>query len=777
MKHRRALGPLTRKLLRDLREGWKSFVAIWMICMLAVTLYVGIDATWRSMQQNLDAQFERSNLSDLWVSGAVSDRTVRDIEAIPGVNVAQRRLSVYAAAKELEGEPTVQLIMSEGEPVVNRPLVYEGEGFSAYQKNQCVLQRRFAEAQGLQVGDTFRVTYAGEQIDLAICGLGILPEYVVTHDGDEFAPGATKFGYAYVSPGTLGHLSYTEVTLTLQPGADVKTVRLAVQTLLDDQQTVVSERDDIFGIKMASEEAQQLKALGTIFPVVFFIIAALITWTTMSRLVENQRLQIGTLFALGYGRGELIRHYTSYGLIIAVLGVLGGLAGALFVIAPILLDIMFTIYVLPGATPYLSPWMLGVITALVAVITGGASFLSAQAALKQTPAALLRPKPPGKGKRVFLENMQALWSRIQFSGKMILRNLLRNPVRLLMGLVGAAGCTALLLTGFGLRDSVDYVLSNHYTRTMHYEARVTLEEDAPVDYGRAVALRTGAETFEEEMIASCEAFINGTWTGKQVYVLQDGHDMIRLRDGDGNWVTLPGEGVALTRKAAEDYGLTLGDTLLLRVPGGRAVQTQIVRIVDLQLDQGIYASRSAWAQLDLFPWQPTAVLLRGDSLNLTAARDMDGVSKVRTLEEERNSNGSVLNIMNLVVVLMVIFSGALDLVVLYNLGQLNFSERIRELATLKVLGFTPREIKKLVLRENIIITFMGLPIGLLLGPGLHELVLDAGLPKTIQFVPYISLESWIITCVLTICFAMLVNWILGTKFKEVNMVEALKSVE
>ncbi len=780
VRKRRAIGPLTRKLLRDLRDGWKSFVAIWIICMLAVTLYVGIDATWRAMQRNLDVQFSKSNMSDLWVQGAVSDRLVRDIQAIPGVDVVQRRLSVPSTAQRLnpEKEPTITLVMSDGEALVNKPIVYVGEDVCLGKKNQCVLQQRFADAFGLGIGDVLPVKLAdGTQLDLTICGLGIMPEYVVTRDGDEFSPAATKYGYAYVSPGTLGFLPYTEVTLSTLEGADSRAIRYTLQDMLAEQQMVVIEREDIFGIKMASEEAQQLQALGTIFPVVFFVIAALITWTTMSRLVENQRLQIGTLFALGYGKRKLIWHYAGFGLVIAALGAITGFAGAGFGIAPILLDIMCSIYVLPGVKPYMSPWVLLAISALVALITGGASVLSAQAALKQTPAALLRPKPPGKGKRLFLENIKWLWSRIRFSGKMILRNMLRNKTRLVMGLVGAAGCTAMLLTGFGLKDSVGYVLTSHYSRTMHYEARASLNSDAPVDYGKAVALRAGADTYEEEMIASCEAFVGEAWTAKQVFVLQNGHDMIRLRDESGEPIYLPDKGVALTRKAAEDYGLALGDTLELRIPGGRTIETEIVRIVDIQLDQGIYASRSAWEKLDLFPWSPTAVLLRGESLTLDAATDMDGVEKVRTLEEERNSNSSVLDIMDLVVVLMVLFAGALALVVLYNLGQLNFSERIRELATLKVLGFTPKEIKKLVLRENLIITIAAVPIGLLLGPLLHRWVLEAGLPNTIQFIPYIARESWIYTSALTVCFAFLVNWMLGTKFKEVNMVEALKSVE
>lgn len=770
------MSPLTRKLLRDLKSGWKSFAAIFIICSLAITLYVGIDATWRGIEENLAWQFEASNMADIFITGESSDRTVRDLLQIDGVQDAQRRVAAMGTAKWLSGEPDLALAMSDGAPVVSVPLVFEGAEIDPLKKNQCILLDRFAEAHGLGVGDSFRVKLDDKVISLEIVGLGVMPEYVVMfHDG-EFSPAPATFGYAFVSPGTLSDIQPNELVLTLSPGADEKAVYEAVCALLADREVVIQVREDIFGIKMAMEEAQQIRAMGGIFPAVFFIIAALITWTTMSRLVENQRLQIGSLLSQGYGRGALTWHFALYGLLIAVLGCLVGLLGARYGIGPILMRFIFSMYVLPDVRLYMSPFVMVAIALVIMAITGGASVLSARSALGHTPAALLRPKPPGKGKRVFLENINWLWRRMRFSDKMIARNLVRSPVRLLMGVIGSLGCAALMLTGFGMRDSVTYVMQNHYTRTMHYEARVMLENTS-AGYARSVAIRAGATGYEEEMISQCEVLIGEEWKAKAVYLLADAHDMIRLSDERGARVTLPEEGVALTRKAAEDYGMDLNDEIELRVPGGRAVKTRIVQIVDLQLDQGIYASKNAFKKLDLFPWMPTDVLLRGADLDLDAVMKMDGVSKVTTLDEERSNKNSILQIMNVIVLLLVLFSGALALVVFYNLGQLNFSERIRELATLKVLGFTPREIKRLVLSENIIIMFIGLPFGYLLGPELHRIVLTKGLPNTIQFVPYIETLSWVYTGVITVLFSLVVNWMLGAKFKDIDMVEALKSVE
>ncbi len=774
-KTKKPVDSLTRKLLRDMKDGWKSFVAIWIICTLAITLYVGIDSVWRCIDDNLAAQFAETNMAQIWVSGEVTDRTVRDIAAIPGVTGAQQRVSARCDAPELSGEPAMVLTMTDGDTVVNRPLIFEG-GFAPGVKDQCIVQQVFAEYHGLKIGDVIRLKYGDRALSVTVAGIGVMPEYVVTADGGEMTPSPTRYGYAFVSPGTLSFLPYDEIVVALAPDASVTQTRVDIEDLLSERQAVVKEREDIIGIKMAVDEAQQVKAMGAIFPVVFFVIAALITWTTMSRLVENQRTQIGSLYSMGYGRRQLTLHFASYGLLLALLGCVAGFAGALFAFAPIIMSFLESLYVLPDAQLKLDPTVVVVISVTMALITGGASVLSARSALRQTPAALLRPKPPGKGKRVFLERFKRIWAALGFSGKMITRNMARNPVRLVMGLIGALGCAALMLTGFGMRDSTAYVFDNYYDRSMIYDARASLLDTAGPDYGKSVAARAGASIYEEVMQTGCEALEHGDWKSKSVFVLQDRSDMVRLYDGEAR-VMLPDQGVALTRKTAEDFGLGAGDALSLRLPGGRAVTTSIAAVVDLQLDQGIYVSKTAWRRLDLTSWRPTDVLMRGENIETTAAEELDGVDRCRSVQEERDNKGNFLKIMNIIVLLLVLFSGVLALVVFYNLGQLNFSERVRELATLKVLGFTPSEIKKLVLRENLYITFIGLPLGLFAGPYLLYVVLTYGLPNTIQFVPYLNLTSWFYTAALTVVFALLVNWMLGSKFHQISMVEALKSVE
>lgn len=777
VKKRLALSPLTVKLFRDIKSQWKSFVATTIICFLSVTLYLGIDASWRAIELSLEKQFVQSQMADVWVRGDVSDRMVRDIEVLDGVAVAQRRTLVSTKAETLEGEPTVTLIMNEGEPLLNIPLLLDENDILPISKDTCILPKTFADAHNLKKGDILHLTHDNRHFQLTIAAIGYMPEYVVTSDGNEIATSAFRFGYAYVPYNTLGNYAANEVAIKIDPSADADSVIRSIRTLYSDRTLAVTERNDIPGIRVAMEEAQQIQAMGAIFPVVFFIIAALITWTTMSRLVENQRLQIGSLFAIGYERKQLLWHYAGYGLILAILGALSGFIGARLIIAPILLKFLETMMFLPGAYPYMSPVTFLLISLLLIIITGGASLLSAFSALKNTPAALMRPKPPSKGQRVFLENIQGLWTRMRFSSKMILRNILRNRSRLFLGLFGALGCSALMLTGFGLRDSVNRVMVSHYENTMQYDVRVMLDANTPSDYAKSIALRTNADSYETQMITALDVQLDGQWRSKVVYILEDEHKHIRLMTNGTNQIQLPKDGLCLTRKAAEDYGVQLGDILQLRIPGGRGIAVPIVQLIDLQLDQGIYLSQTAFKKINLMPYMPTDVLLSGNGIDLDAAQAMDGVSKVRTLQQEKDNNNQTMLIMSLVVIVLVLFSGALAFVVFYNLGQLNFSERMRELATLKVLGFTPKEMKQLVLTENILITIMGLPLGLFAGPFLLNAVLTYGLPNTIHFIPYISPLSWVLTSILTICFSAIVNLILSKKFKSIDMVEALKSVE
>ena len=768
---------LNRKLGRDLRIDIKSFVSVFIICMLSVTLYLGIDVGWRGMEEALEVQFDECTLADLWVPAQLSDKMLRDIEAIPGVLAAQRRVNVRVEVNDLPGDPRLMLMDSEGEMRVNTPMRLSGETFPIGYRSTCLLNPMFAKAHGLVEGDTISVTCGDQRLELRVAGMAHSAEYVVLNDMYSFRAEEGLFGYAFVSPGTLGFVPYNQVCVKLAPGVDLAAIKQRIETMLDNPEISLITRNDFMGIKMASEEAEQIRAMGAVFPTVFFLVAALITFSTMKRMVDQQRQQIGTLCSLGYSHRQLTLHYMSYGLLVSAIGSLIGIVVGRWGVGEILVAMLASVYIMPGVAPVLSVPVMVVVCAATIVIAVGASYLSCRQALREVPSGLLRPKPPVSGKRALIEKVPVLWDHLGFSNKLILRNMSRNKMRLLIGLVGVTGCTALMLTGFGMRDSVAYVLSNHYGNTMRYQARATLVGSPDDDYIHALFARSGADRMERTMEGALELVRGDTFEIRNYFVLEDHHEAVYLKNRSGERIWLCATGAAITERMAEETGLVVGDTMRLRAANGKEGFAKVEQIVSVQLGQGIYMSRSAWRKMDLLPYSPMALMLFGDQINAAALEEMDGVDRVRSIMEERNGNESVLVVLNAVVVIMVLFAGILALVVLYTLGQLNFHERIRELATLMVLGFFPRESKRLILRENIITALIGIPIGLVAGPYLHRWVLAAGLPKTLEFIPYIAPTSWIYTSLLAIGFAQIVNWMVGAKFKHVDMVESLKSVE
>ena len=587
---------LRRKLIKDLTGNWKAFASMLILCMLSVTLWLGINEAAMGMDRGLAGLFSESNLADLWVTGAVSDHTARELAALPGALDAQRRVRLRVKA-DLPGDPKLDLYMFDGDARISKPLILEGGAPPEGARNALLIDQKFAKAMGVSVGDRVNVTSGGTRRELTVVGICYSPEYVVHSDGYSFNVDPHTFGYGFVSSGTLGDLPFSEVVVKLEDGADPDQAKREAEELIDDAAIQVSTRDERAFIRMAVEEAGQVYAMGQIFPAVFFLVAALITFSTMRRMVENQRVQLGTLYSLGYGRGQLIWHYASFGLLIALAGALFGSLGAHFFMGRVVVNMLLSLYVMPGGAAYMDPTMAAAAALMIVVIAVGASILSCYQALHEVPAGLLRLRPPRSGRRVLLERITPLWKRFSFSNKLIVRNLLRNASRFLIGVIGVVGCSMLLLTGFGMRDSVGYVLQHYFTVNMRYDARVDLNAYAPSGYDESVFNRSGALRMERVMEGLMQLDVGGHWQQKSFTVLEDRHDMVYF-ESEGQRVWLPAEGAAVTKRLAEDLTLKLGDTLTLRMPDGGEVTTTIRSIIDLQLGQGVYFSRSAWRRLE-----------------------------------------------------------------------------------------------------------------------------------------------------------------------------------
>ncbi|WP_407370977.1 FtsX-like permease family protein [Carnobacterium sp.] len=554
----------------------------------------------------------------------------------------------------------------------------------------------------------------------------------------------------------------------------------------------VLDRSTNPGYSEFSDNAERISAIAQVFPVFFFLIAALVCLTTMTRMVEEERLQIGTLKALGYSNWDISKKFLVYASLASVLGTIIGLAIGYQVFPNIIFNAYGSMYNLPSVriTYYIS---YGVISFLIALLcTVMAAYLATRVALKSTAATLMRPKAPKIGKRILLERIPFIWNRFGFIQKVTARNLFRYKQRMLMTVLGVAGCTALILTGFGLSDSISNVADLQYGKVMKYDAIVALNTDASDDekteYDEELAKQP---TVQESLKVSQENYtVDVEGVNKQdvtVFVpetTENFENYVLLNDrSSGQEYSIPEKGTIISEKLAKLIGAKKGDKLILTDSDNNEVEVGITEIVENYTGHYVYMNKDYYeTTFGKSPEYTTELLnysnekVDEDILGstLTAQPSVLSVNFVSDVSESFAETTGSLGIVTLV---LIISAGLLAFVVLYNLTNINVSERERELSTIKVLGFFDKEVTMYIYRENIILTLMGIVVGSFLGVLLHSFVLDTAEVDLLMFSPTIQPLSYLYSGIITLIFSGIVMIAMHYKLKKVDMIEALKSVD
>ncbi len=555
----------------------------------------------------------------------------------------------------------------------------------------------------------------------------------------------------------------------------------------------VLDRQYIASFVDYGQNAERIGAIGEVFPVIFFLVAALVCLTTMTRMVEEERTQIGTLKALGYGRGSIAAKYILYALISSLLGSLIGLV----VGQKLLPAVIITTYkILYADLPYiLTPLSLkySVMASGAAVFcTTLATWAACYKELFAVPAELMRPAAPKAGKRVFLEKINIIWKRLNFSRKASVRNLIRYKKRFFMTIFGIGGCTALLLVGFGLKDSVSYIGTGQFENVSAYDAAVGIDTSAKEEEKEELSSTLSEDerivSYMEALETALDVEKDGVQKSAYLVVPWDSSglgDYIRLQDRvTGEEYELSKDGIIISEKLAKLLGVSEGDAVTLSEDDSSRMEAVVAHITENYFMHYVYMSKELYEEL--FQKEPECNLifvctaqtdeafeaqLQEDYMELEA---VSGVSfttgMVETVDE-------ILDTMNVVILVLVISAGMLAFIVLYNLNNINISERKRELATLKVLGFFDNEVSAYVNRENILLTVIGTAVGILFGILLHQFVSQTAETDTLMFGRTIDGPSFLYSVLLTFVFSFIVNGVLFFKLKKIDMVESLKSVE
>lgn len=554
----------------------------------------------------------------------------------------------------------------------------------------------------------------------------------------------------------------------------------------------VLDRNTNPGYSEYQENADRLSSMSTIFPIFFFLIAALVCLTTMTRMIEEQRTQIGTLKALGYTNGSIILKYLVYGSLASVFGGIAGIIIGFQVFPSIIFNAYKTMYTMPDITLGIY-WGIIAISLLVAIAcTTLTAFIACRTELRANASVLMRPRAPKSGKRILLERVKFLWRRMNFTSKVTARNLFRYKQRMLMTVLGVAGCTALILTGFGLRDSISNIADRQYGDIMRYDAAINLDETAP-----KTARATYRSLMQDTTISSrlevsqnnLDAVKNGTRPQNVSVIvpkqMDEFADFIVLRDRvTHKRESIPDNGAVLNEKLARLYHVKAGDHLTVRDGSNTEYKIKVTAITEnyafhyLYMKPAYYEkifSKKPVYNLDLLHLKDTSSSWQNAyAEKLVDSKAVLGVTYSNTVSSLLDNT---LDSLDVVIVVLIASAALLAFVVLYNLTNINISERVRELSTIKVLGFYPKEVTMYVYRENIILTLMGIFVGFFAGAFLHRFVITTAEVDQMMFSPSIGWLSYLYSALLTLLFAAVVMIVMHIKLKRIDMIEALKSVE
>lgn len=829
-----------KNLLREIKRTFTKFLSIFAICALGVAFFAGIRAASPDMKEAGDRLYNIYNLSDISVistSGLTADN-IRDLESIEGIQAVRASLFVDAMAKGTgEKEKNLRLysmpikLKSEYAPLIDLIPDYSIDASPEYEMNgveivsgrmplndtEIALDYTLEGSLVKQLGDEITLTTSGGAVTLRVVGFIRSPMYISMFErGTSSIGNGTSDGFAYASGNAISGLGtklpvmsllntyYTRADIVIADKEGLSAYSDEYKTLVGDVMDriedyastqsgtwYVQDRSGNPGYSDYSENTDRIAAVGDVFPLIFFIVAALVCLTTMTRMVEEQRIEMGTMKALGYGGWQIAMKYAAYAMSACISGgVVGAIIG--FELFPYVIMKAYSIMYYLGnfETPYRADIALTAIAAM-AVCTAAATFSACYASLREVPATLMRPKAPKAGRRVLLERIPFIWKKLSFTSKVTVRNLFRYKKRFFMSVIGIAGSGALLVTAFGLNDSIFGIIEKQFGDIWQMDVQAYVYEAMPLaDMQELLSKNPANDDFTSVMFCldsqmDCE---NGGKSQSGVHLLgvETAESMagrISLHNG-GTPVTLDNSGVVVTAKLAETLSIKVGDEINMRT-GGEDHFMRVIGVADNYVYHYVYITAAYYETVFGKAMQYNGFM--GNLKDGLTDETMDAMSTqllsdsrmytVRTIDSIYDSVWDSLSILNYVVLVLILGSGMLTFVVMLNLTNINIGERMRELATLRVLGFYDKEMYDYIFRENNALSVIGAFVGLLFGKIMHLFVIRTCEVDMVMFVRSAKPLSYVYAFALTIVFSLIVNLLMRPKVRAIDMVESLKSAE
>ena len=755
---------LFKKMLRDIRKHKAQFLSIFLMAFLGVFVFAGVGGESVGLEVNVNDYYNDTNLADGWIySININDLFLYQVDCLGATTQMERQLVMDSVA-DFSNDPEITLHFVENN-TISKFYLLQGEPLDIDDKNGVWLDKSFADAKGLKVGDNITFKFEGHEIEKEIKGIGYSPEYVYHASQSSVIPDFSKMGFAYMSYKAFPEDNISYNVLNVKFDGTPENYNDLLSYHMDGYYSSFVERSEHVSVNQFSEEMDQHRMMSGIFPVVFILISMLILLTTMTRIITHQRTQIGILKASGFKDRSIIFHYVSYGFWLVLVGAILGLILGPMTLPQLFYPSMSATYKLPSWEP---AWSMNFVyvAALMVLMSIFVSYYAVKSISDEKPADTIRPKAPKISTTGFVEKL-GIWDKLSFNVRWNWRDAKRNKFRALMTIIGVIGCSALLVCAFGMYDGMNDLKEWEFNQINHYDSKLVIDDEATISEIDDVASDVNGDKIMESAIE----IESGSVKKSGSLMVLNNTDLVTPTDYDWNPIKIEDNEVSISQKMADMLDVGVGDTVKWHIMGSdKWVKTKVDKIHADPTSQGLIMSSDKLEDLDL-NYTPTSIV--------TTEHVDKNYSAIKTANSMKDMTGSwdeLTEAMWLLIYILIFFASLLAVVVLYNLGLLSFTEIEREIATLKVLGFKTGALRKLLLTQNLWFTAIGFLLGLPVGYFILKIMWESS-GDSFYILPSISPANFILSAVITFALSILVNLMFSRKIKKLDMVESLKSGE
>ena len=787
---------LKRKMFRDIHKNLSQFITIFLMIMIGVMAYAGIKAYMGGMQKTSDKFYSENNLQDLNVMGLLNHDDLNSIKKINNVKDAELKLSISATT---DNDKTLLLNAIESNNI-SKFYVYDGEEFD--NKSGVWLDYFYSQENNIDVGDIILVKYESMELHEKVRGLINVPDHLYdVRDESELYPDRKEFGFAYISVNEITedyiksvvmkeagiedekifdtampnfnykeYIPYNSIMVDVDDKDSITEVKNTIEDTVENAKAII-KIEDTASYSAYQGEIDEGKTYVGVFSGIFLFIAMLSVITTMTRVVKNQRVQIGTLKALGFSNNRILLHYIGYGFWISVFASIAGLILGYYLIGNVFINLEMEFFEIPNGVPAMDLSSF-VVALIVTLIVGVITYITGRSILKENPAETLRTKIPSIKGNILNITKKGFFKNLSFSTKWNIRDILRNKMRTFMGLAGVVGCCTLIVCALGMLDSMNFFVKLQFEDLYNFDYKLNLKENLSEDELNVLYNKYGEYTSESLGIEIKDA--DGNRESNNILVTDAG-DYLRFVDRKNQIIDKPtDDGVFVTYKLAENKGYKKGDKITWHIYGDSKYYTsEIIGFNKDPQNQNVSMTRKYLESLGI-EYKPDSLYTNVD---LSDTKEINNVETIQDIDNLKTGMQGMLSMMKTMLVMIIVIAILLGGIIIYNLGILSYTEKQYQFSTLKVLGFNDKQIENIFIKQNNWIAIVSIILGLPLGFYLTDWLFKTAIEEHYDFGAFITTRTYILSAIGTFIVSFLVSKFLARKIKKIDMVTSLKGNE